>query len=96
MYSIDQKMFLSLLKTKQIHLIDIRDSYLYEQGTIKGAINIPYRFLRFDPRRYLLKEEVYYIFCSNGTLSERLTNLLNSLGYQIINVEGGYDAFLYK
>ena len=82
-----------LLASNSIHLIDIREHYLYERGTIASAINIPFRVLHDLPQNYLNKNDVYYIFCESGLMSERLVNYLNPMGYHLISVNDGYEAF---
>ena len=84
---------LTLSETTIPNIIDIREHYLYERGSIPGAKNIPFRILRTMPEKYLLKEEVYYIFCENGFMSSRLKSILEKEGYQIMNVKDGYEAF---
>lgn len=81
------------LKTERLDLIDIRDHYLYERGTILGAVNIPYRMLKMYPEKYLVKERPYYLFCETGAISARLATALFQKGYQVINVKEGYEIF---
>ncbi len=82
-----------MLMTNRIILIDIREHYLFERGTIPGSINIPHRILKEMPEKYLLTGERYYIFCDEGIMSLKLANYLNQLGYHVISIEGGYAAF---
>lgn len=93
MNSISAEELKKILKTKPILLIDIREHYIYERGTIATAINIPFRILKQRPEQYLTKDKLYYIFCESGTISLRLANYLRQLGYQVISVNGGYEAF---
>ncbi len=83
-----------ILQTGTAYLIDIREHYMYERGTIGNALNIPFRMLREFPEKYLDKNILYYVFCESGTISLRLANYLNSLGYQIVSVKDGYDGFI--
>ncbi len=82
-----------LINKTNINLIDIRDYYIYSSGTIKGARNIPYNFLFTNPEDYLNKNEVYYIFCSQGITSRKLCRYLASKGYKVVNIIGGYKAY---
>ena len=61
----------SLLKLNNPRVIDIRDSYKYSLGSIKGAINVPYLFLITNPSNYLNKSETYYLLCDSGNTSFR-------------------------
>ncbi len=97
MKSISMREFLLKKEKGSLFFIDIREHYQYERGTIQGAKNIPYHLLKETPENYLLKEEVYYLFCENGFQSSRLVAFLEKKGYRVIDLEGGYEAFLkYK
>ena len=78
----------------RINIIDIRKSYLYNIGNIPTSINIPSNFLLMDPSRYLDKEQEYYIYCTQGIESTSVCNKLSSLGYNVVNVLGGYHDYL--
>lgn len=82
-----------LLSTTRIHLIDIRAHYQFERGTIPTAVNIPFRMLAEMPEKYLQKDITYYVFCDSGVVSLKLATKLNQLGYHLISIEEGYDAF---
>lgn len=90
--SIDE--FKRILANKNINLIDTRSSYKYSLGTIKGAINIPTEELLYNYQKYLRKENIYYIFCDTGSSSLRISRILNSMGYKVYNIEGGYKSYL--
>lgn len=82
-----------LLKTTNINLIDIRDSYEFSFGTIGNAKNIPFNYLMLNPSDYLNLEETYYIFCNSGINSYKLCKYLTKLGYKVFNVIGGYSGY---
>ena len=77
-----------------INLIDIRDKYLYNQGSIPNAINIPSSFLITNPSEYLNKEEEYFLFCSHGHTSKRVCMYLSKLGFRVVNIIGGYNSYI--
>lgn len=78
------------------HLIDIRDKYQYLLGHLPNAQNIPYTYLVMMPENYLKKEETYYIYCSHGEKSRKICSHLQELGYQVVDLIGGYEAYLKK
>ena len=45
----------------RINIIDIRDSYLFNNGNIPTSKNVPVNFLLFSPDNYMKKDTVYYI-----------------------------------
>jgi rhodanese-related sulfurtransferase len=76
--------------------IDIRSKRDYIKGHIDGAINIESYDLLLNHKSYLKKNNVYYIYCNNGFKSKIMVNKLNTLGYNCVNVDGGYNNYLLK
>lgn len=74
--------------------IDIRSKGDFIKGHIDGAVNIDYIFLVLYPERFLKKEIKYYIYCNSGKKSKMVTSKLNKLGYNCVNLEGGYNNYL--
>lgn len=64
-------------------IIDVSDRYTYSQTHLNNSINIPYDELINNYRRYLNKEENYYLYCKSGKLSKRAALVLSSLGYNV-------------
>lgn len=83
-----------LFYLKDINIIDIRNSYYYNMGHIDGAINIPYYNLLNNYKYYLNKNNIYYLYCDTGEQSLEVVNRLNSFGYFLININGGYEAYV--
>lgn len=77
----------------KIELIDIREPYEYQAGSIKTAKNIPMGNLLNQPNKYLIKDKTYYIMCLSGARSRRTSKELAKQGYHIINVLGGMGGY---
>ncbi|MGL6174323.1 MAG: rhodanese-like domain-containing protein [Cellulosilyticaceae bacterium] len=77
----------------QIELLDIREDYEYQSGSIKTAKNIPMGELLQHPERYMNKEKKYYILCQSGGRSGRVTGMLEKQGYQVVDVKGGMGSY---
>ena len=73
------------------NIIDIRDEEEYKKGHIYNAINIPVDKLLNNVGFYLNKNEKYYIYCARGYTSKKCSLILNTLGYNIVNVVDGYE-----
>jgi len=82
-----------LLNLSNVNIIDIRDNYSYNMGHLLGSINIPYEVLSLLYYKYLDKDDIYYIYCSEGMKSMNLSQKLNMLGYKCYSIEGGYNSF---
>jgi Rhodanese-related sulfurtransferase len=61
-------------------LIDVRDKDEYDKGYMKNAVNIPYKGILMDIRRYS-KETIIILYCSTGKRSHIAFNLLKKFGY---------------
>lgn len=83
----------SILEDENSQLVDIRDNYLYEVGTIPTAINAPSNFLQMMPEKYLKKGIHYYLFCDYGVKSQKIVRYLDALGYDVTNINGGYHSY---
>ena len=91
--SISIKDLKDILQVRKINMIDLRDNYLYLTKTIPGAVNAPINFLLMMPDKYLNKDEIYYLFCQYEKQSIKACKKLNSLGYKVINIEGGFFEY---
>ena len=77
----------------EYNIIDIRSQNDYNKGHIYNAVNIPKDELLRNYKYYLRKEETYYIYCEFGSRSRSVCEILTMLGYDVINVYGGYSNF---
>lgn len=79
---------------EKIYIIDIRQPIEYSGGYIPGSKNIPAQRLLLDPAYYLDKNKTYYLYCHSGHTSNNVSNRLNGLGYNTVNIDGGYNNYL--
>ena len=79
-----------------MNIIDIRSKSKYLENHIPGAINIDSYELLFNPDKYLKKEEIYYIYCTSGISSKMVVNKLNKIGYNTVNIDGGFNNYLLR
>lgn len=84
----------NLIGMKNINIIDIRDRNEYVSGHIPTAINIDEYDLLFNTKNYLDKTKKYYIYCDYGSRSSQLARKLNFMGYDVVNIAGGYHNYL--
>ena len=79
----------NLLKNKEF-LLDVREEYEYQDGHIKGAINLPLREI-LEKKDILPKDKDIYVYCRSGHRSADAVNFLKSLGFEKVhNIEGGF------
>ncbi|SFA54191.1 Rhodanese-related sulfurtransferase [Parageobacillus thermantarcticus] len=77
-----------LQEGKQLNIIDVREVDEVAAGKIPGAINIPLGLLEFRMNE-LDKNKEYILVCRSGGRSARAAQLLESHGYNVINMTGG-------
>ncbi|GAC1680430.1 MAG: MBL fold metallo-hydrolase [Ktedonobacteraceae bacterium] len=83
----------SLLDTKVIGtLVDVREIGEMEKGTIKGAVNFPYRTMQEQSTLAELTEPVA-VCCNSGNRSSGAARLLVREGISVLNVQGGTTAW---
>ena len=79
----------NLVKNKEF-LLDVREDYEYQDGHIKGAVNLPLREI-LEKKDILPKDKDIYVYCRSGHRSADAVNFLKSLGFEKVhNIEGGF------
>ncbi len=78
---------------RDFNIIDIRPREYYLNGHIYNAENISMNLLLNMPDKYLSKNKTYYIYCNSGYNSQKCCKLLDMIGYDVVDVIGGYNAF---
>ena len=79
----------NLVKNKEF-LLDVREEYEYQEGHVKGAVNLPLREI-LSQKDSLPKDKDIYVYCRSGHRSADAVNFLKSLGFEKIhNIEGGF------
>ena len=77
-----------------VDLIDIRSIEKYNSKHILNARNIQMEQLLIHPEKYLMMQNRYYIYCQKGIQSRRLCLILKYIGYNVVNITGGYEAWV--
>ncbi|MBB2480573.1 rhodanese-like domain-containing protein [Bacillus sp. APMAM] len=77
---------------KKLNIIDVREVDEVAAGKIPSAVNFPLGFieLRMDE---LNKDTEYIMVCRSGGRSGRAAQLLESEGFQVVNMTGGMLAW---
>lgn len=75
-------------------LVDVRTPEEYHAGHLEGARNMNLFMEDFvSVASTLPKEKTLYVYCKMGGRSTRAAEVLDSLGYDVVNLLGGYDAW---
>lgn len=83
-----------LKRLGNVNLIDIRNVEQYNNNHIGNAVNISSNQLLINPDKYLNKSSRYYIYCQKGIQSRKLCQILTNKGFNVINIQGGYEAWI--
>lgn len=78
----------------KVNIIDIRSKRLYSDGHIPNAVNIDPYALVLNPQQFLDIYNRYYIYCETGLGSGKLCDILSRRGYEVVNIDGGFDSWL--
>ena len=73
-------------------IVDVRGAAKYEEGTVKGAINIPIGQLR-SRLDELPKDKTIHVHCQVGFTSYLAYCILRNNGYKVRNLTGGYNTY---
>ena len=86
---------LDTLDSQSSMIIDIRDEFSFEYGSIPNAVNIPLDKLKQD-FSVLPKDKLLVICCKSGQISDTLAEKLRENGYNAVNLKEGYYGWLKR
>ncbi|MFC0237514.1 rhodanese-like domain-containing protein [Fictibacillus phosphorivorans] len=81
-----------LKEGQSLHMIDVRETSEVKEGKIPTTMNIPLGLLEFRIHE-LNKSKEYVLVCRSGGRSSRAYKLLQSYGFNVINLVGGMEAW---
>ena len=84
--------FYQLYQKESLSVLDVREVEEFETLHLEGALNYPLSQLA-DTYEQLDKTQPYYVICKSGIRSARACQFLAEHGYEVVNVQGGMDAF---
>ena len=97
--SIEPKKWNSLLKQKNIKIIDARKPFEYNVGSFKGAVNPNINNFRDFPKylKKINKKEKIAMFCTGGIRCEKASVYLKKKGFKnVFQLKGGIINYLNK
>ena len=84
--------FYQIYQKESLSVLDVREVEEFETLHLEGARNLPLSQLA-DTYEQLDKTQPYYVICKSGIRSARACQFLAEHGYEVVNVQGGMDAF---
>jgi len=84
-------------KKKKVYWIDVRAENEFEDGHIKGAINIDYNMIRYKIKKVTKdKEAEIHLYCKTGYRAGKALKTLKAMGYTKGVNEGKYAEIKAK
>lgn len=93
---IDKAKFISLMKTPNVKILDVRTPSEFSEGHVDGAININYFSDQFlgTCEKNIPKNFTVLVYCAAGGRSEQACRILKKAGYsKLFDLKGGYDGW---
>ena len=93
--AINPDAFLKAISTGKIQVLDVRTADEYKSGHINNALQANWLDKNeFNDRTsHLDKNKTVYIYCLSGGRSGAAAEVLRTKGYNVINLEGGINAW---
>lgn len=78
-----------------VFFLDVRTPEEFEAGHLPNAINLNWFEKDFEAQseNLLPKNQSIYVYCKSGKRSKKATKKLMALGYNVVNLTGGFDAY---
>lgn len=76
-------------------VVDLRRRKDYDVSHIENAINLPNASLK-EIEEFNKKDKIWILYCKRGSLSFKLANEMNKVGYKVKAVVGGFKKIWYK
>lgn len=78
----------------QAILLDVRTPGEYNSGHLENAVNIDWQSNDFRERVVMIpRDKTVYVYCQKGGRSAKAAGVLDSLGYKVIDLTGGYEQY---
>lgn len=80
------------LQEESITILDVQDKEDFDENHITGAVNLPIGEFVSEAEK-IPKGKTYYVISKAGVRNVRACDYLASLGHDVVNVQGGMNAW---
>ncbi len=96
-YKIPHKDFIDKVKANEdMFIMDIRQAKDYDQGHVKGAVNVPWGEAIAQNLANLPKDKPVFVYCYTGQTAGQTVALLNVAGFDAKSVTFGWNLGISK
>ena len=86
--------FQKAIEAGNARVLDVRGSDEYERGSVLGSCHVPYtRLAKHIDKLPPVNDEPLLVHCQGGLRSAMALTYLKRLGYNAVNIAGGYAAW---
>ncbi len=91
------KEFQENIEGKEVQLVDVRTLKEFKQGHLENADNVDVMNKSFMDKMAKYKKDVpVYVYCRSGGRSMKAAKMLQSKGFQVVNLNGGFRDWSEK
>ena len=94
--SVSVEAFADSISKPGVQIVDVRTPEEFDAGNIEGSINIDVLTGRFGEEASALldKTRTVAIYCRSGNRSKDAAEILSMMGYNVVELDKGYHAWL--
>lgn len=95
-YSVSVEAFADSISKPGVQIVDVRTPEEFDAGNIEGSINIDVLTGRFGEEASALldKTRTVALYCRSGNRSKDAAEMLSLMGYNVVELDKGYNAWL--
>lgn len=95
-YSVSVEAFADSISKPGVQIVDVRTPQEFEEGNIPGSVNIDVMTGRFGETalEQLDKEHSVAVYCRSGNRSKNAAKVLSMMGYNVVELDEGYNAWV--
>lgn len=81
----------NIVSKGEVNIVDVRKPGEYAAEHLEDAESIPLDYINSSMQQFA-RDKSYFLHCKSGYRSVIAASILQARGYDIVNIEGGYDA----
>ena len=94
--SVTVSVFADSIDNPGVQLVDVRTPDEYAAGNILGSVNIDVLTGKFGETASALLDRAYTVavYCRSGNRSKNAAQVLSMMGYNVVELNGGYNEWV--
>ena len=94
--SVTASVFADSIDNSGVQLVDVRTPDEFAAGNIPGSVNIDVLTGHFGETAATMLDKAYTaaVYCRSGNRSKNAAKTLSMMGYNVVELDGGYNAWV--